>query len=53
MLLSGLFMILVVTPALFLGRADPAYLALTAWSLLFVWIGVALGRRVKDAGVVS
>lgn len=41
-LLSGLFMIFVVTPALLMGRADPAYLALAAWSLFFVWIGIAL-----------
>jgi hypothetical protein len=43
-LLSGAFMIFVVTPALFMGRAPPAYLALTGWSLFFVWIGRALDR---------
>jgi hypothetical protein len=37
-------MIFVVTPALLMGRAAPAYLALTAWSLFFIWIGRALGR---------
>jgi hypothetical protein len=46
-LLSGAFMIFVVTPALFMGRAAPAYLALTAWSLFYVWIGRALGRTEK------
>jgi len=43
-LLSGAFMIFVVTPALFTGRGPLAYLALTAWSLFFIWIGRALGR---------
>jgi hypothetical protein len=43
-LLSGAFMIFVVTPALLVGRAPPAYLALTVWSLFFIWIGRALGR---------
>lgn len=43
-LLSGAFMIFVVTPALFTGRGPLAYLALTGWSLFFVWIGRALGR---------
>ena len=43
-LASGAFMIFVVTPALFLGRAWPAYVALTLWSLFYVWIGIALGR---------
>ena len=43
-LLSGAFMIFVVTPALFMGRSAPAYLALTGWSLFFIWIGRVLGR---------
>lgn len=43
-LLSGAFMIFVVIPALFTGRGPPAYLALTGWSLFFIWIGRALGR---------
>ena len=43
-LLSGAFMIFVVTPALITGRGPLAYLALTGWSLFFVWIGRALGR---------
>jgi len=43
-LLSGAFMIFVVTPALLMGRGPLAYLALTGWSLFFVWIGLALGR---------
>ena len=43
-LLSGAFMIFVVTPALFTGRGPLSYLALTGWSLFFVWIGRALGR---------
>jgi hypothetical protein len=43
-LLSGAFMIFVVTPALFTGRGPLSYLALTAWSLFFIWIGRALGR---------
>ncbi len=45
--LSGAFMVFVVTPALFLGRAWPAYLALTAWSIFYLWIGMALSRTVK------
>lgn len=52
-LLSGLFMILVVTPALFTGRGDPAYLALTGWSLFFIWIGIALARRAPMPADVS
>lgn len=44
-LLSGAFMIFVVTPALFTGRGQLAYLALTAWSLFFIWIGRVLGRK--------
>jgi len=43
-LLSGVFMIVVVTPALMAGRGPLAYLALTGWSLFFIWIGRALGR---------
>ena len=43
--LSGAFMIFVVTPALFTGRGPIAYLALTGWSLFFIWIGRALGDR--------
>ena len=43
-LLSGAFMVFVVTPALFTGRGLIAYLALTGWSLFFIWIGRALGR---------
>ena len=46
--LSGAFMVFVVTPALFLGRDWPAYLALTAWSLFYIWIGVAMGRTVGE-----
>jgi hypothetical protein len=47
-LLSGAFMIFVVTPALFTGRGPLAYLALTGWSLFFIWIGRALGRAAKS-----
>lgn len=43
-LLSGAFMVFVVTPALFTGRGPLAYLALTAWSGFYIWIGRALGR---------
>jgi hypothetical protein len=43
-LLSGAFMIFVVTPALFTGRGPLAYLALTGWSLFLIWIGRALAR---------
>lgn len=43
-LFSGAFMIFVVTPALFTGRGPLAYLALTGWSLFYIWIGRALGR---------
>jgi len=46
--LSGAFMVFVVTPALFMGRAWPAYLALTLWSLFYIWIGVAFGRRARN-----
>ena len=45
--LSGASMVFIVTPALFMGRAWPAYLALTGWSLLYIWIGVALGRTAR------
>jgi hypothetical protein len=41
-LLSGAFMIFVVTPALMMGRAPPAYLTLAAWSLFYIWIGRAM-----------
>jgi hypothetical protein len=43
-LLSGAFMILVVTPALFMGRGPLAYLTLTGWSLFYIWIGRVLAR---------
>ena len=43
--LSGAFMIFVMTPALIMGRDWPAFLALTVWSLFYIWIGRALGRR--------
>jgi len=46
--LSGAFMVFVVTPALFMGRAWPAYLALTGWSLFYIWIGVAWGRTARS-----
>ena len=46
--LSGAFMVFVITPALFMGRAWPAYLALTVWSLFYIWIGVALRRTIKS-----
>jgi len=46
-LLSGAFMIFVVTPALFTGRGSLAFLALTGWSVFFIWIGWALGRTDK------
>ena len=46
--LSGAFMVFVVTPALFMERDWPAYLALTLWSLFYIWIGVALGRTVRS-----
>lgn len=45
--LSGAFMVFVVTPVLIMGRAWPAYLALTGWSIFYIWIGVALGRKVN------
>ena len=48
-LLSGAFMVFVVTPALIMGRDLPAYLALTGWSLFFIWIGRALGRTESSA----
>ncbi len=43
-MLSGAFMIVVVTPALFTGRGPLAYLSLLVWSLFFIWIGRTLGR---------
>lgn len=46
--LSGSFMVFVVTPALIMGRDWPAYLALTVWSLFYIWIGVALGRTARS-----
>lgn len=46
-LLSGAFMIFVVTPALFTGRGPLAYLALTGWSVFYIWIGRTLGRTHK------
>ena len=45
--LSGAFMVFVVTPALIMGRAWPSYLALTIWSLFYIWIGVVFVRAVK------
>ena len=45
--LSGAFMVFVVTPALFLGRDWPSYLALTVWSLFYLWIGLALRRTLR------
>ena len=47
-LLSGAFMIFVVTPALIMGRGPLAYLALTGWSVFFIWIGWALGRAPRS-----
>ncbi|MEJ2595585.1 MAG: hypothetical protein P8100_10790 [bacterium] len=46
--LSGAFMVFVVTPVLFMGRDWPAYLALTLWSLFYIWIGMALGRTARS-----
>jgi len=46
--LSGAFMVFVVTPALFMGRDWPAYLALILWSLFYIWIGIALGRTARS-----
>lgn len=46
--LSGAFMVFVVTPAIFMGRAWPAYLALTGWSLFYIWIGVVMGRTIES-----
>lgn len=43
-LLSGAFMILVVTPALIAGRGPLVYLTLTAWSAFYIWIGRVLGQ---------
>lgn len=45
---SGAFMIFLVTPALFMGRSWPAYLALTVWSLFYLWIGVAMNQTLKS-----
>ena len=42
--LSGAFMVFVVTPALIMGRDWPAYLALTVWSIFYIWIGVSWRR---------
>lgn len=50
-LLSGVFIIFVMIPALFMGRGTLAYLALTGWSLFYVWIGMALGRTTKKASI--
>lgn len=47
-LLSGAFMIFVVTPALIMGRGPAAYLTLAGWSLFFIWIGTTLVRS-EDA----
>ena len=47
-LLSGAFMIFVVTPALFTGRGPLAYLTLTVWSLFYIWIGQTLARAEKS-----
>jgi hypothetical protein len=47
--LSGAFMILVVTPALIAGRGPLAYLALTGWSVFFIWIGRTLGQADEAA----
>jgi len=49
--MSGAFMIVVVTPALFTGRGALAYLALTAWSMFYLWIGRALGRTSGEASL--
>jgi len=46
--LSGAFMVFVVTPVLFMGRDWPAYLALTGWSLFYIWIGLALARTLRS-----
>ncbi len=46
-LLSGAFMIFVVTPALMMGRAAPAYLTLAAWSLFYIWIGRAMWQTAR------
>lgn len=46
--LSGAFMVFVVTPLLFMGRAWPAYLALIGWSLFYIWIGLAMGRTARS-----
>ena len=46
--LSGAFMVFVVTPTLIMGRAWPAYLALTVWSFFYIWIGLAFGRTLRN-----
>ncbi|MCW8802546.1 MAG: hypothetical protein OQK81_04240 [Candidatus Bathyarchaeota archaeon] len=46
--LSGAFMVFVVTPLLFMGRAWPAYLALIGWSLFYIWIGMAMARTANN-----
>lgn len=50
-LLSGAFMIFIVTPALLTGRGPLAYLALTAWSLFYIWIGRVLARTAVRTAV--
>jgi len=45
-LLSGAFMLFVVTPALF-TRGPLAYLALTVWSVFYIWIGRTLAQTEK------
>lgn len=52
-LLSGAFMVFVVTPALFTGRGPLAYGALTVWSLFYLWIGVALGKTHARASLLG
>ena len=49
--LSGAFMVFIVTPALFMGRDWPAYLALTGWSIFYIWIGVAFSRTLRNRNV--
>lgn len=49
-LLSGAFMLFVVTPALIAGRGPLAYLALLVWSLFYVWVGLALRQTEQQAG---
>lgn len=40
-LVSGIYMIVAVTPAMIAGDTTLTYLVLTVWSLLFVWIGLS------------